>query len=105
MNLNNSFKKFEQVTEDDGVEGKAIVAEAGIRGFPTFLIFINGTKRDELSGCNPTALSEMVAKYHAMVPRSFEGSGFSLGGGGGKLFSGLLVSTMNYFLLLYSFGR
>ena len=34
-----------QVQEDDGMEGKAIVAEAGIRAFPTFFFFIDGTKR------------------------------------------------------------
>ena len=70
-----------KVTEDDGVEGKAIVAEAGVRGFPSFFFFIDGVKKDEMSGANPAGLEAMVLKYYSMVPRSFEGSGYSLGGG------------------------
>jgi hypothetical protein len=73
------------VQEDDGVEGKAIVAAAGISAFPTFYFFVDGTKRDEMKGANPTSLQEKVAQWHATVPRSFAGGGAALGGGGGPL--------------------
>lgn len=76
-----------KVSEDECPEGKAIIAEAQIRAFPTFQFFMDGTKVDEMKGGNPSALGEMISKYVAQIPQSFAGSGFSLGGstGGGNI--------------------
>mmetsp|Transcript_49834 Transcript_49834/g.63838 ORF Transcript_49834/g.63838 Transcript_49834/m.63838 type:complete len:599 (+) Transcript_49834:24-1820(+) len=76
---------FAKVSEDECPEGKAIIAEAGVRAFPTFYFFMNGQKVDEMKGANQQGLSQMVEKYIASIPQSFEGSGFSLGGTGEKL--------------------
>jgi len=57
------------------------VAEAGVRSFPSFYFFVNGEKKDEFSGADPAGLEAKVVQWDSTIPRSFEGSGFSLGGG------------------------
>ncbi|KAJ7336463.1 thioredoxin [Mycena albidolilacea] len=37
--------------------------EAGIRTVPTFIVFHNGNKVDEMTGTNSTVLANLIAKY------------------------------------------
>ena len=39
-----------------------VAAELGIRAMPTFLLFKNGEKVDELLGANPAGLQSLVQK-------------------------------------------
>jgi hypothetical protein len=45
---------------------------------------MDGRKVDEMKGADPNSLQSMVSKYVAMIPQSFTGSGFSLGGNTGN---------------------
>ncbi|KAF5683870.1 thioredoxin 1 [Fusarium circinatum] len=42
-----------------------LTAELGVRAMPTFFVFKNGKKVDELVGANPQALQSMLAKHAA----------------------------------------
>ncbi|KAF5550601.1 thioredoxin 1 [Fusarium phyllophilum] len=42
-----------------------LTAELGVRAMPTFFVFKNGSKVDELVGANPQALQSMLAKHAA----------------------------------------
>ena len=42
-----------------------LTADLGVRAMPTFFVFKNGDKVDELVGANPQALQAMLAKHAA----------------------------------------
>ncbi|KAJ4270165.1 thioredoxin trx1 [Fusarium torreyae] len=42
-----------------------LTADLGVRAMPTFFVFKNGDKVDELVGANPQALQTMLAKHAA----------------------------------------
>lgn len=74
---------FAKVMQDKTPQGDEICREFGAGSFPTFGFFINGVKKDEMKGANLQGLEAKVVEHSASVPvppRSFEGSGFSLGG-------------------------
>ena len=64
-----------RLSEDDAVKGKVhfikldvdevpdVAKDLGIRAMPTFLLFENGDKSDELVGANPTALIQKVKTF------------------------------------------
>ncbi|KPM45318.1 hypothetical protein AK830_g1158 [Neonectria ditissima] len=53
---------FIKIDVDDLPE---LSAELGIRAMPTFMIFKNGEKADELVGANPPVLLKMLQKHSA----------------------------------------
>jgi thioredoxin 1 len=67
--------KLAELSEDDAVKGKVhfikldvdevpdVAKDLGIRAMPTFLLFENGDKSDELVGANPTALIQKVKTF------------------------------------------
>eukprot|EP00271_Cylindrocystis_brebissonii_P008316 TRINITY_DN223_c0_g1_i3.p1 TRINITY_DN223_c0_g1~~TRINITY_DN223_c0_g1_i3.p1 ORF type:complete len:120 (+),score=28.06 TRINITY_DN223_c0_g1_i3:245-604(+) len=52
---------FMKVDVDDHND---IAGECGVRCMPTFHIFSDGRKVDEMSGANPTGLEELVKKHY-----------------------------------------
>lgn len=69
---------------------------------------MDGKKVDEMKGGNPQALNEMISKYIALIPQSFSGSGFSLGGSGKHAYF-VLISffflTFPFFFLNLGFAK
>lgn len=59
MSESNPDVKFVQVDVDEQEE---IAAEHGVRAMPTFMLFKNGEKANEVIGANVNALTNMVSK-------------------------------------------
>lgn len=49
--------------QQDGPGGDEICAEVGIRGFPTFHFFLDGVKKDEVVGADPSAIESKVLEF------------------------------------------
>jgi len=62
MAASGTFKdvKFYSVDVDDQSD---IATEVGIRVMPTFMVFKDGSKIDEMTGAAPANLNNMLAKY------------------------------------------
>lgn len=46
-----------------------VAQELGIRAMPTFIIFKNGVKVDQVVGANPTALKDTIKKIAGEAPK------------------------------------
>ncbi|GKT61519.1 thioredoxin [Colletotrichum tofieldiae] len=64
VNLSNEEKNSKvHFIKIDVDEVPDVSQELGIRAMPTFLIFQNGEKAQEIVGANPTALKQAIEKF------------------------------------------
>ncbi|KAI9432005.1 thioredoxin [Lactarius indigo] len=69
------FEKFAEHSDNAGIEfykvdvdqQADIAQEVGIRAMPTFIVFKDGNKVDELVGANPAGLQALVVKAQSVV--------------------------------------
>uniref|UniRef100_A0A0K0G2X2 Thioredoxin-like protein 1 (inferred by orthology to a human protein) n=1 Tax=Strongyloides venezuelensis TaxID=75913 RepID=A0A0K0G2X2_STRVS len=65
--LSNKYLNVKFVKVDvDICKGSAIAH--GVQAMPTFIMFLNGTKQEVLSGANAGALEQLIAKFSNAIP-------------------------------------
>lgn len=63
------------VVKMDGDACQELVMEAGVSAYPTFHVYRNGQRLEEMRGADPAGLSRMVAKYAAQSGAADPASG------------------------------
>uniref|UniRef100_A0A6U4DCU0 Thioredoxin domain-containing protein n=1 Tax=Phaeomonas parva TaxID=124430 RepID=A0A6U4DCU0_9STRA len=70
---------FIKVYED---ANRDVIAEQGVRAYPTTKIFVEGTVKGEVRGANAPEVQRIVQELQGSMFHAFGGSGATLGGGG-----------------------